>query len=98
MERLYPAQAQRPTESFQGINNQASAMAGIIQRHCTNGVSIARMHDDAAIKLDSAEYAICSMLDELKGAMTALPTSWTPERTWSQANANIPAYQEAKAA
>ena len=100
IERKYPAQPQRSSVPMRGIGQQASAMADIIQQHCSNGGAIVRMHNDATMKLDAAEYALSSMLDELKGAMTTLPTTWTPVRTWSETSSPAPAFapEQAKAA
>lgn len=66
---------------------QTDRLAAIVQAHCGLGDSIVTAHASASIKLDAAEYAFSSMVEELRGVMTALPTTWMPDRigeTWPE--------------
>jgi len=99
IERQYPALPQHTTTPQRGFSGQTLSIETIVRHHCKNGGAIVQMHDNATTKLDAAEYAFSSMLEELRGAMSALPTTWTPERTWSDnAPAVAPTLAEAKAA
>lgn len=91
IERRHGALPPRPCQQELGHPNQMARLEDIVRHHCTNGSTIARAHDDASIKLDAAEYAFSSLLEELKGAMTTLPTTWAPERNWAPTAQDVPA-------
>ena len=98
IERQYPSLRPQTMAPQRGFAGQTLAIDAIVRQHCRQGGMIVQMHDTATIKLDAAEYAFSSMLEELKGAMTTLPTNWTPERTQSDSQPAVPALSQAKAA
>lgn len=80
LNRLYgpaPAAALPPRMD---TSQQIERLRVRIRAHCDRGFEIAQTHANATVKLDAAEYAFSSMLDELRGAMANVPSAWEPER------------------
>ena len=69
----------RVPSAYLDAQGQAQRIGQIVKRHCASAAGIVEAHATAAIKLDSAEYTFASMLDELRGVMTKLPSEWAPE-------------------
>jgi len=78
--RLFGPRPHRPLPEPGGSLAQSRRLADIVGGHCRLGNAIVSTHQASAIKLDAAEYLFSSMLDDLRGVMTALPTRWEPER------------------
>ncbi len=81
-ERLASLYSSRSVETtpLRGGKYQAERLGRVVSAHCDRAQTIVGAHGEAATKLDAAEYAFSSMLDELRGVMTTLPTDWTPTR------------------
>ena len=60
---------------------QVTKLGAIVKAHCTSGDAIVAAHDMAMLKLDAAEYALSSLLAELRGVVEKMPTDWSPQRT-----------------
>ena len=98
LDRLYGAlPAQIIAESLDD-SAQANRLRDVISAQCEAGAAVIAAHDRASITLDSAEYAFSSLLDELRGVMTKLPTNWTPDYAGMSSAADALLRQEAHAA
>jgi hypothetical protein len=78
--RLYGPLPRQELPVATGVNAQTAALSDVVRKHCAMGTEIVANHATAAMKLDAAEYAFSSMLDEIRSSMTKLPTAWTPDR------------------
>jgi len=71
-ERLYGAKTPVPVAPRKGVSGQTEILAGIVQASCQLGDQIIKAHDAAELKLDAAEYALSSLLADLRaGTMSA---------------------------
>lgn len=80
LDRLYGDLPSKPSTPRKDAQFQAAALAGIVEAHCAAGTTIIETHSVAAMKLDTAEYALSMMLAELRGVMVAPQSSWAPAR------------------
>jgi hypothetical protein len=80
LEKLYPQLPRRDIAAPLGADHQATRLASIVRSHCDAGNSVVSIHATATLKLDATEYAFSSLLDELRGVMTSMPTDWAPMR------------------
>ena len=87
LDRLYGDLPSRPSAPRKDAQSQAAALAGIVEAHCAAGTAVVETHSIAAMKLDTAEYALSMMLAELRDVMVAPQSSWAPKRT-----ANLPQF------
>lgn len=78
--RLYGPLPRQELPVATGVNAQTATLSDVVRKHCAMGTEIVTNHATAAMKLDAAEYAFSSMLDEIRSSMTKLPTAWTPDR------------------
>ena len=72
-----------------GLPGQAAALSRIVADHCERSTVIANAHDAARTKLDAAEYAFASLLKELSGVMSEVPSDWAPMPRASRMAASI---------
>jgi hypothetical protein len=83
--RLYAQPTDHRIAPPLGATKQAEMLATIVRCHCSAGNAIVSAHANAALKLDATEYAFSSLLDELRGVMTSMPTDWAPIRMTPEA-------------
>ena len=80
------------------VNAQTAILSDVVRKHCATRTEIVARHATAAMKLDAAEYAFSSMLYEIRGSMTKLPTAWTPERVLQSVDLSTVKARRAQAA
>jgi hypothetical protein len=97
-DRLFGPLPRQEIPAPTGLDVQTETLSDVVRKHCSLGTQIATAHATAAMKLDAAEYAFSSMLDEIRGSMTILPTAWTPDRVLQTADLPTSEARQAQAA
>ena len=89
IDRLYGPLTPRSNPVQLDASAQADRLGEMVRAHCRTSAQIVEAHLGAAIKIDSAEYAVSCLMNELRGVMTKMPTHWACSRTEHDAASHV---------